>query len=67
MRTSAGWKAGEGGWSSPVGIHETELADEGWLFTEDADFATWFSAAHQNEALDAGVNPIPYPNDRSSA
>ena len=67
MRTSAGWEAGEGGWSSPDGINETDWADEGWPFPEDADFATWFSAAHHSEALDAGVNPIPYPNAPSSA
>jgi len=36
MRTSAGWEAGEGGWSSPDGIHETDWADEGWPFPEDA-------------------------------
>ena len=32
MRTSAGWEAGEGGWSSPDGIHETDWADEAGPF-----------------------------------
>jgi len=38
-----------------------------FLKVTDADFATWFSAAHHNEVLGAGVNPIPYPNAPSSA
>lgn len=67
MRTCAGWEAHEGGWSSPGGIHESDWAGKGWPFPEDADFAAWFRAVHHYAALDAGVDPIPYPNAPASA
>ena len=67
LRYAAGWTADEGGWSSPDGVDEYSWADEGWPLPEDADFANWFRAAYHYEALDAGVEPIPYPNAPATA
>jgi hypothetical protein len=44
-----------------------DWADEGWPLPEDADFASWFRAAYHYEALDAGVEPDPYPKAPATA
>lgn len=67
MRHSAGWTADEGGWYSPEGIPEDNWTEEGWPLPEDADFANWFRAAYHYEGLDAGFDPIPYPNAPATA
>jgi hypothetical protein len=67
LRYAAGWEADEGGWYSPDGIHESDWEAEGHPLPEDADFANWFRAAYHYEALDAGVEPDPYPTALATA
>lgn len=62
-RLAAAWDFDpEYGWASPEGINESDWADEGWPFPEDEDFPGWFITYYHYDALDAGVEPNPYPN-----
>lgn len=62
-RKAAGWEQiGSLGWVAPDNTGEADWADEGLPFPEDENFAEWFSAYYHYAALEAGVEPNPYPN-----